>query len=116
MLDYPSKTTLDDIAVQQRLSDAYELFGKGKVEEAKKLLLINMEEGCVESSVLLGAILADGTPTDRKRSIELFRLASDADSPTGSRNLAYCYAIGLNIAKDKTKAAEGKPHLPFTEK
>jgi hypothetical protein len=106
MLDYPSKSTHPDTEVQKRLSSAYELFEKGEIEEAKKLLLTNLEEGCIESSVLLGAILADGSETDRKRSIELFRIASDEDSPTGSRNLAYCYAIGLNIEKDKKKAAE----------
>ena len=106
MLDYPSKSFHPDSEVRKRLTEAYGHFEKGELDEAKNLLRINIDEGCVESMVLMGAILADGSEMDRKSSIELFRIASDEDSPTGSRNLAYCYAIGLNIEKDKKKAAE----------
>lgn len=105
MLDYPSKSNHADIEVRKRFEKAYDLYETDR-DTAIDLLQKNLDEGCLSSMVLLGAILSDGNEFEREQSIELFRLASDNDDPSGCRNLAYCYAIGLNIEKDKEKAVE----------
>ncbi|WP_082662304.1 tetratricopeptide repeat protein [Candidatus Methanomethylophilus sp. 1R26] len=56
--------------------------------------------------VLLGDVFSDGGSEQRSRSVELFREASRLGDASGTRNLAYCYAIGLNVAKDKAEAAK----------
>ncbi len=105
MLDYPSKSNHTDIEVRKRFEKAYDLYETDR-DKAIDLLQKNLDEGCLSSMVLLGAILSDGNEFEREQSIELFRLASDNDDPSGCRDLAYCYAIGLNIVKDKEKAVE----------
>ncbi len=102
MLDYPSKSNHENPAVRKRFEDAHNIY-KTDRNQAIDLLKQNLDEGCLSSMVLLGAILSDGNEVEREQSVELFRLASDHDDPSGSRNLAYCYAIGLNIEKDKEK-------------
>ncbi len=103
MLDYPSKSNHEDPIVRKRFEDAHKVYKTDRTK-AIDLLTENLEEGCLNSMVLLGAILSNGDEIEREQSIELFKLASDHDDPSGSRNLAYCYAIGLNTAKDKEKA------------
>lgn len=103
MLDYPSKSNHEDQAVRDRFEKAHTIY-KTDRQTAIELLTENLDEGCMSSTVLLGAILSDGNELEREQSIELFRLASDYDDPSGCRNLAYCYAIGLNIEKNKEKA------------
>lgn len=106
MLDYPSKSKHGNREVRERFAEASELISQNRKNEAVSLLEQNVTEGCLDSAILLGDLLTDGNELDRERSIELFRLASDNDDPSGSRNLAYCYSIGLNIEKNKTKAVE----------
>lgn len=106
MLDYPSKSNHSEPEVRRRFEEARTLFDSGDREKAAELLEENLAEGCLDSMVLLGCILADGSEIDRERSIELFRMAANNDDPSGCRNLAYCYAIGLNVEKDKSKGAE----------
>ena len=56
--------------------------------------------------VRLGVAFADGDEAQRKESLELFERAASMGDSSGMRNLAYCYAVGLNCDKDKAKGAE----------
>lgn len=106
MLDQPSVSILtDDEEACGNIALAYEKVQKNETEEAKTLLEPNVEKGCTSSMVLLGTILANGSEEERKRSIALFEEAADNGDSSGVRNLAYCYAIGLNVEKDKETAA-----------
>ena len=106
MLDQPSKSVHADKTVRDRMDQAVELIGIGEKDKAKALLDLNVREGCSDSMVLLGTILADGDDTERARSISLFQQAAELGNSSGMRNLAYCYAIGLNTEKDKAKGAQ----------
>ena len=88
------------------MDDAAALIGNGETEKAKPLLEENILAGCTDSMVLLGTVLSNGTEDERARSIALFREAAELGNSSGMRNLAYCYAIGLNVEKNKKKGAE----------
>ncbi len=105
MLDQPSSSNHPNAEVRARMEKASELFKNGKKEEAIPLLEENVAAGCTSSMVLLGVILADGSEEERTRSIALFKQAGEGGDSSGIRNLAYCYAIGLNIGKDKAEGA-----------
>ena len=62
--------------------------------------------GCTASMVLLGDILIDGNEEEKKEAISLFRNAYEGGDNMGSRNLGYCFALGLGVEQDKKKAAE----------
>lgn len=59
MLDYPSKSNHENPAVRKRFEDAHRLYKTNRAE-AIELLNKNLDEGCLSSMVLLGAILSDG--------------------------------------------------------
>ena len=105
MLDRPSESRSDDLK-------AKELFIKASgcldtdTDSAKKLLREASSQGCTASMVLLGDILIDGTAEEKKEALKFFEQAHRAGDHMGSRNLGYCYAIGLGTNADKEKAAE----------
>ena len=105
MLDEPSMSRSPDPKVTERFGRAVSLRGTDRTETVS-LLRENADSGCTDSMVLLGAILADGDDGERRESVELFRKAHELGNDSGTRNLAYCYAIGLNVERDKTKGAE----------
>ena len=88
------------------MDEAAGLIRNGEKEKARPLLEENILAGCTDSMVLLGTVLSDGTEDERNRSIALFKEAAELGNNSGMRNLAYCYAIGLNVVKDKRKGAE----------
>lgn len=105
MLDRPSESRSDDLK-------AKELFIKASgcldtdTDSAKRLLREASSQGCTASMVLLGDILIDGTAEEKKEALKFFEQAHRAGDHMGSRNLGYCYAIGLGTDADKEKAAE----------
>ena len=105
MLDRPSESRSDD-------PKAKELFIKASgcldtdTDSAKRLLREASSQGCTASMVLLGDILIDGTTEEKKEALKFFEQAHRAGDHMGSRNLGYCYAIGLGTNADKEKAAE----------
>ncbi len=106
MMDYPSSSSHDDPEVRGRFARAAMLLKEEPLSpEAVSLLRANIGCGCSDSMVLLGDVFADGDEAQRKESIGLFRAASEAGNSSGTRNLAYCHAVGLNCAKDKAIAA-----------
>ncbi len=105
MLDQPSSSDHSDAEVRKRMSDAFVLLSKGEKGRAVPLLEENVRAGCSASMVLLGTVLADGDEGERARSVSLFREAGELGNSSGIRNLAYCYAIGLNVEKDKAEGA-----------
>ena len=62
--------------------------------------------GCTASMVLLGDILIDGDEEQQKEAILLFRRAYRKGDNMGSRNLGYCYAIGIGVRRNKRLAAK----------
>lgn len=104
MLDKPSKSSHPSREIKEAFDLAANIL-ETNLEKAKELLEENIKAGCTDSMVMLGTILCDGTEGEKARSIELFRRAADMGDSSGLRNLGYCYAIGLNIEKDKTEGA-----------
>lgn len=106
MLDIPLQSGSGDPLIRGRFSKALELSSSSPGDpEIVALLEANISAGDPASMVLLGDIFADGSAEQRTRSIELFGEASRLGDASGTRNLAYCHAIGLNTAKDKPEAA-----------
>ena len=105
MMDRPSESKSDN-------GKARELFIKASgcletdPESARTMLREASSLGCTASMVLLGNILIDGTADEKKEALKLFEQAYEAGDNMGSRNLGYCYAIGLGTDTDKKKAAE----------
>jgi len=107
MMDSPSASSSKDRAVRDHFSKAVSLMEADPLDpEAIALLRANIDKGCTSSMVRLGVAFADGDEAQRKESLELFEKAADLGDSSGMRNLAYCYAIGLNCEKDKAKGAE----------
>ena len=105
MMDAPSHSKSKDPSVHERFDRAKALIDNGRKEEAMPLLKENITSGCSDSMVLLGLLYADGDETQRKESIALFEQADALGNDSGTRNLAYCSAIGLNTERDKAKGA-----------
>jgi len=79
---------------------------KDDPEQAKGLLRKAADNGCTASMVLLGDILIDGNDDEKAEAISLFTRAYEAGNNMGSRNLGYCYALGMGVEYSKEKAAE----------
>ena len=107
MMDVPLASSSDDREVREGFDRAVSLMEASPLDpEAIAILRSNMDKGCTASMVRLGVAFADGDEDQKKESVELFRKAADLGDSSGVRNLAYCYAIGLNCEKDKAKGAE----------
>ena len=106
MIDRPVSTTSDDRVVVDNFETALELLKEDESSpKAIKFLKMNALMGDTQSMVLLGVVYMNGTPQQRRQSIALFRQAADMGNTSGMRNLAYCYAVGVNIPRDKEAAA-----------
>ena len=105
MMDRPSESLSDD-------PKAKDLFGKALAslsddpDNAKAMLREAADLGCTASMVLLGDVLIDGDAKEKEEAISLFRKAYEAGDSMGSRNLGYCYAIGIGVECDKVRGAE----------
>ena len=107
MMDVPRTTESQNPAVKDNFAKALELFDSGTDRDTMvSLLRENCRLGDAASMVLLGMALKDGTDEERRESVDLFGSASELEYASGTRNLAYCYAVGINVDKDKTRGAE----------
>ena len=106
MMDCPSETASDEPYIAENFRRAKECADSGKnLSKAISLLRRNALLGDTDSMVFLGVLLKDGSTAERQESIRLFKTAADAGNASGLRNLGYCYAVGINIPKDKEAAA-----------
>ena len=107
MMDVPANTESSDPDIVGRFNKAKAIFdSKGAPGEIASALEQNCYLGDPASMVLAGMAIKDGTDEDKKRSVELFKSASDLGYAPGTRNLAYCYAVGINVERDKAMGAE----------
>jgi len=107
MMDIPQSTSSTDPGIRQNFETAAELLITGECRaKAVRLLKRNIFLHDPDSMVLLGVSYADGNDEERVESIRLFREAADMGSSMALRNLGYCYAIGLNVPRDKVVGAE----------
>ena len=105
MLEHPSESLSDDPETKQLFDEASACM-KDDPEKAKRLLRKASDNGCTASMVLLGDILIDGNDDEKAEAISLFKKAYEAGNNMGSRNLGYCYALGMGVEYSKEKAAE----------
>ncbi len=106
MMDRPNSSASSDKEICARFSKAYNLLEKdGHDPEAIGLLRENVIRNCSASAVLLGCVYSQGTEEERRESVKLFRKAAALGNSSGMRNLGYCYAVGINVEKDKTEGA-----------
>ena len=105
MLDRPTESVSDNSKAKELFQSALDRM-ESDSDSARKMLREASSLGCTASMVLLGDILIDGSDDERKEALELFEKAHKAGDNMGSRNLGYCYAIGLGVDADKSKAAE----------
>ena len=106
MMDDFSSVSSDDPAIAKILSEASDAESSGKRDDAVSLYRKASDLGCTDAAVHLAMMLVDGTEEERKEAIGLFRLADGKGNSAGTRNLGYCYAVGIGVEKDKEKAAE----------
>ena len=104
-MDNPSMTRSSDPGIVVNFQKALELLPSDR-DAAVALLRSNCDAGDTDSMVRLGNILLYGSDEERKESVALFGRAADGGDASGMRNLAYCYAVGVNVEKDKAKGAE----------
>ncbi len=105
MLSRPYVSFSDDSEARRLFYEASDLIDQGS-DDAKEILIRASNMGCTSSMILLGNMLIDGTDEDKKDALELYEKAYEMGNSMGSRNLGYCYALGLGVEKDKSKAAE----------
>ena len=105
MLDRPRHSDSDDLSAVRMFDDAVNCMDVDP-ERAKDSLRKASELGCTASMVLLGDMLIDGSDDEKDEALALFKNAYENGDNRGSRNLGYCYAIGLGTETDKVKAAE----------
>lgn len=106
MMDRPSSSLSSDGEVCARFSEARELLEKdGHDARAIGMLKENILRNCTSSMVLLGDVYAHGDVAERRESVKLFRKAAALGDSSGMRNLGYCYAVGINVEKDKAEGA-----------
>lgn len=105
MLDVPPYSFSMDQSVSRKYDKARSLIETDR-ERAISILKENCIKDCSSSMVLLGILMSDGTPDEREYSFHLFETSVAYNNSYGVLNLAYCYALGLNCTKNKTKALE----------
>ena len=107
MMDNPSNTGSSDPVIVSNFEKAAALLSSdGGRDEAVALLRSNCDAGDTDSMVRLGNVFLYGSDEEKRESVELFRRAADGGNASGMRNLAYCYAVGINVEKDKAMGAE----------
>ena len=105
MMDRPSESHSENDRANELFQSALECI-ESNPDSAKMMLREASSFGCTASMVLLGDILIDGNDIEKKEALKLFEQAHRAGDSMGSRNLGYCYALGLGTDADKEKAAE----------
>lgn len=107
MMDHPSESKHANPKIREEFNKAFALLEKDNMNsDALAILKRNISEECTSSMVLLGLIYSNGNETEREESIELFHKAAKLGDNSGMRNMGYCYALGINVEKNKEKGAE----------
>ena len=105
MMDRPARSCCSNERAKELFDKASSIADDDR-EAAIPLLREAAGMGCTASMVLLGDILIDGNETEQKEAILLFRRAYRNGDNMGSRNLGYCYAIGIGVKRNKKLAAK----------
>ncbi|MGN1044536.1 MAG: tetratricopeptide repeat protein [Candidatus Methanomethylophilaceae archaeon] len=106
MMDRPSESHHVDPKVRELFDRAYGIY-RTDPDAAIPILREAVSLGCTDSMVFLGDILIDILEDGcRKEAMDLFMQAHLSGNNMGSRNLGYCYAVGIGTEVDKAKAAE----------
>ncbi len=106
MMDDFRDIASDDPVLNDILSEAAAAEKEGRRDDAVSALRRASDMGCTEAMVHLGNILIDGTADERAEAVSLFGKADAGGNSSGTRNLAYCYAVGIGVEKDKAKGAQ----------
>ena len=105
MMDRPTRSCCSDERARE-LFDKASSIADTDSEAAMPLLTAAAGIGCTASMVLLGDILIDGNEIQQKEAILLFRRAYRKGDNMGSRNIGYCYALGIGVKRNKRLAAK----------
>jgi len=104
-MDRPRETSSKNPVVRDNFYRAIALLdANANDHKAISLLRRNSFFEDPDSMVLLGTLYMNGNPDERDESIALFRKAADMGNSSAMRNMGYCYAVGMNVRKDKTAA------------
>ncbi len=104
MDDFPDIAS-DDPVLNDILTEARTAEKDGRRDDAVASLRRASDMGCTEATVHLGMLLIDGSADERAEAVSLFASADARGNSSGTRNLAYCYAVGIGVDKDKEKGA-----------
>ena len=96
----------DDPAVSKILADAKKAEDGGDLNEAIALYRKAADSGCSDAMVHLAMMLMDRSDDERREAIALLEKADEAGNPSGTRDLAYCYAVGIGVEKNKELGAK----------
>ena len=105
MMDRPSHSLCPDEKARELFDRASSVIDTDS-KKAESLLREAAGMGCTASMVLLGDLLIDGDEDQQKEAISLFRKAYRNGDDMGSRNLGYCYAVGIGVNGNKRLAAK----------
>ena len=105
MMDRPLESHCADERARELFKEASSIIDDDS-ESAVPMLREAIGMGCTASMVLLADVLIDGDEDRQKEAISLFRKAYRHGDSMGSRNLGYCYAIGIGVNRNKRLAAK----------
>ena len=105
MMDDIRIISSDDPSISRILEDARAAEDAGRRDDAVRLYRDAADSGCSDAMVHLAMMLIDGTDDERKEAISLLQRADAAGNSSGTRDLGYCYAVGIGVEKDKDAAA-----------
>ena len=105
MMDRPQRSECSDAGARE-LFDRASSVADSDPGSAIPLLREAAGKGCTASMVLLGDILIDGDAAQQKEAILLFRRAYRKGDSMGSRNIGYCYAVGIGVKRNKRLAVK----------
>lgn len=106
MMDDFESIRSDDPGIDAMLRDAAAAESEGDRDLAIALYQRATDMGCSDAAVHLAMMLIDGTDDERRTALRLLEKADAAGNSSGTRNLGYCYAVGIGVEKDKEKAAQ----------
>ena len=106
MMDDIERVVSDDPVISAILDDAFRLEKDGDKASAVDQYRKAADAGCSDAMVHLAMMLIDGSEDERAEAISLLERADEAGNPSGTRNLGYCYAVGVGVEKDKELAAK----------